>query len=133
MILLPQTTIAAAVAAQLSGVQYFQGALNSILTLQATFAYGAGGTTTKAWVQTTFDGGATWMDIANFAFTTAAGKRLFNLIRGAAVTSIATPTDGTLADNTVVNGFIGPALRVKYTTTGTYTGATNLTIWGSPG
>lgn len=128
MIILPQTTIAAAVSAQLSGVQYFLQAPNSILTLQAAFNYGAGGTNVKAWVQTTFDGGVSWADIASFAFATTAGRRLFNLGRAVAITTQATPTDGTLADNTAVNGLIGPALRVKYTTTGTYTGATNLTI-----
>ena len=32
-------------------------------------------------------------------------------------------TDGALADNTAVSGFIGDALRVKHVTTGTYTGA----------
>jgi hypothetical protein len=45
-----------------------------------------------------------------------------------AVTSIATPTDGTLADNTAVNGLLGSNLRVKLTTTGTYAGETSLVI-----
>lgn len=99
------------------------------LSLYSIFSYGSGGTTLKAWVQTSFDGGATWMDIANFAATTAAKSRLYNLI-DSAVTTIATPTDGTLADDTSVGGFLGPIYRVKYTTTGTYAGASSLYIYG---
>jgi hypothetical protein len=71
------------------------------------------------------------MDIANFAFTTAAARRAYNLT-AVAVTSIATPVDGTLADNTAVNGFLGTLFRVKYTTTGTYSGATSLRITAVP-
>jgi hypothetical protein len=97
------------------------------LSLQANFTYGSGGTTVKAWVQTTFDQGVTWTDIANFAFTTASARRLYHLTP-VAVTSIATPTDGTLADNTAVNGLLGSNLRVKLTTTGTYAGGTSLVI-----
>lgn len=97
------------------------------LSLQALFTYGSGGTTAKAWVQTTFDQGATWTDIANFAFTTATARRLYHLTP-VAVTAIATPTDGTLADNTAVNGLLGSDLRVKLTTTGTYAGDTSLVI-----
>ena len=103
-----------------------------VLAINADFAYGSGGTTVKAWVQTSLDGGVTWMDIANFAFTTAAARRAYNLTN-VAVTAIATPTDGTLADNTSVNGFLGTMFRVKYTTTGTYAGATSLKITAVPG
>jgi hypothetical protein len=80
------------------------------LSLQANFTYGSGGTTAKAWVQTTFDQGATWVDIANFAFTTSSGRRLYHL----------TPV--------AVNGLLGSNLRVKLTTTGTYAGETSLVI-----
>jgi hypothetical protein len=101
------------------------------LTLHATFAYGSGGTTAKAWVQTSLDGGVSWIDIANFAFATTAAKRAYHLT-AVAVTSIATPTDGTLADNTAVNGLLGDQFRVKLTTTGTYAGASSLTIHAIP-
>lgn len=100
------------------------------LTLYAVFAYGSGGTTAKAWVQTSIDG-TNWMDIASFAFTTSAAQRAYNLTN-VAVTSIATPTDGTLTDNTAVNGLLGAYFRVKYTTTGTYAGATSLKITAVP-
>lgn len=86
------------------------------------FVYGASGTNFKAWIQTTFDNGATWVDIANFAATTASKRRMYNLSALTAVSAIATPTSGTLADDTSVDGFIGDGLRLLLTTTGNYTG-----------
>lgn len=127
--LLPATTIAAAVAAVVTeplSLGGHEGAAR-YLGLQANFLYGSGGTTVKAWVQTSFDGGANWIDIANFAFTTAALRKVAGLTVNVAATH-ATPTDGTLADNTINNGLIGDRIRVKYTTTGTYGGATSLEI-----
>lgn len=125
---LAQTTIAGAVTGQLSGeVKGFPGA--KVIAAQATFNYGSGGTTVKAWLQTSLDGGTTWHDIANFAFTTSAGKFLHNVVAEPATPyTPAAPTDATLADNTVKNGPIGDRFRVKYTTTGTYAGATNLRV-----
>lgn len=101
------------------------------LGLHAIFTRAGGGTTAKAWIQTSFDNGTSWFDIANFAFTTATAQRLFNLTNDS-VTSIATPGDGALADNTAVNGFLGPIFRVKYSTTGTYTGASSFQIFAVP-
>jgi hypothetical protein len=121
-------SLAAAVAADVTaGVFAAPGGRVESLVLQAIITVAGGGTTAKAWVQTSFDGGATWMDIANFAFTTSTAKRAYHLTN-AAVTSIATPVDGTLADNTAVDGFHGPIYRVKLTTTGTYTGASTFVI-----
>jgi hypothetical protein len=97
------------------------------LGLLASFVRAGGGTTCKAWVQTTLDGGVTWMDIHCFAFTTTTAASAVHLT-AAAVTTPATPADGTTADNTAVNGFLGPLYRVKLTTTGTYTGASSITI-----
>jgi hypothetical protein len=123
-----------AIAGAITGQVYGPVGLNErpdSLALFCDFAYGSGGTTVKAWVQTSLDGGLSWIDIASFAFTTTAGKRAYHLT-GAAVTSIATPSDGSLSDNTAVNGLLGAQLRVKVTTTGTYAGATGLKVWASP-
>lgn len=109
----------------------FSLARTESLTLHAIITVAGGGTTAKAWVQTTLDGGLTWSDIASFAFTTSTATRAYHLTT-AAVTSIATPTDGSLADNTAVNGLIGTAIRVKLTTTGTYTGASSFVIHAIP-
>lgn len=129
-ILLAPTTIAAAVGpiattpvTKLAGMDY--------LGVMAVFLYGAGGTTVKAWIQTSFDGGTLWVDVINFAFTTAAAKFTAavstNITAGAAPVAV---TDGTAADNAVVNGVLGDRVRVKYLTTGTYTGATSLAVYG---
>ncbi len=121
-------TLAGAVTGDVaSGVFPMPGGRAESLVLYANFVRSGGGTTAKAWVQTSFDGGVTWMDIANFAFTTTTAVRAYHL-SNVAVTSIATPVDGTTADNTAVDGFLGPVLRVKLTTTGTYTGASSFTI-----
>ena len=83
------------------------------LALQANFTYTSGGTSADAYVQTSLDNGATWVDIANFHFTTASAIRAYNLTN-AAVTTQATPGDGSLTANTCVNGFLGSLYRVKY-------------------
>lgn len=98
------------------------------LNVQCIFTYGGGGTSAKVWVQTSFDGGVTWMDIANFAHTTASLNRaaVFSILGSSA---IATVTDGTLADNTLSDGFLGDQLRVKFTSTGTYNTNTTCKVY----
>lgn len=99
------------------------------LGLLAKFTYASdSATSVKAWVQTTFDGGTTWFDIANFAFTTSSLNKWCAVNANLAATH-ATPTDGTLADNSVNNGLIGTALRVKLTSVGTYGAGTSLKIY----
>lgn len=125
--------ITTAVAAQLSGTFQLRpvgGASPGMtLLLQGALIYGSGGTTADAWVQTSFDGGVNWNDIANFHFTTAAGRALFNLSSlTVKTTQITAFTDGTLTANTANDGMIGNFLRVKYTTTGTYAGNTVLRV-----
>lgn len=121
-------TLAGAVTGDVSaGVTVPRSGRVESLTLQGVITVAGGGTTAKAWVQTSLDGGSTWIDIANFAFTTSTATRVYHLT-AAAVTSIATPSDGTLADNTAVNGILGDRFRVKLTTTGTYTGASSFVI-----
>lgn len=124
-------TLAAAVTAEVHGPVAMPSGRVEALTLFASFVRAADGTTAKAWVQTSLDGGTSWADIASFAFTTTSSDRMYSLT-AAAVTAIATPTDGTLADNTSVNGFLGALYRVKLTTTGTYSGASSFKIWATP-
>lgn len=105
-----------------------QAGLPTNMALQGAFTYGSGGTSADAWVQTSLDGGASWIDVADFHFTTANGRFVFNLSSATPVTTEYTPTDGTLAANTAKDGLIGPLWRVKYTTVGTYAGSTGLRI-----
>jgi hypothetical protein len=102
------------------------------LTLQANFTYGSGGTSVDAWVQTSLDGGETWIDITNFHFTTASARKLANVNAETSVTSEYTPTDGSLSPaGAVVDGILCDALRVKYTVVGTYV-ASSLVITAVP-
>lgn len=100
----------------------------NILHLYANLTYGSGGTSADFYVQTSFDGGVTWMDIAEFGYTTASAKKIMTVISALGVLSPTTPGDGALTANTAVNGFIGDRLRVKYTTVGTYAGSTTIKI-----
>lgn len=97
------------------------------LAVQANLAYGSGGTTIDAYLQTSLDGGSTWIDIANFHFTTANARFAYNLNSQTAVTTEYTPTDGSLSANTSKDGILGPLYQVKLVSTGTYAGTT-LTI-----
>jgi hypothetical protein len=101
----------------------------TMLLMMASFENGTGGTTVKAWVQTSVDNGGHWMDVANFAFATSDVPMVLQKITtGAALTAATVPTDAALADNTVKDGILGDQIRVKVTVVGTYTGA-HLDIW----
>jgi len=92
-----------------------------LLTVESQFTYGSSGTTAKLYVQTSLDDGDSWFDIACHAFTTATAKKISAVCRAVAPASQAfAPTDGTLADDTVVNGVLGDRIRVKLVVVGTY-------------
>ena len=97
------------------------------LCVQANFTYGSGGTTLNAYLQTSLDGGVTWIDIAQFSFATASARFVYNLSSLTPVTTEYTPTDGTLSSNTAKDGILGPLFQVKLASTGTYAGS-NLRI-----
>lgn len=97
------------------------------IALQATFAYGSGGTTAKVYVQTSLDDGATWIDIACLAFATTAAVKVA-AVKAATARAVATPTDGTLADDTLLDGLIGDRVRVKVISSGTYAGASSIAV-----
>jgi len=124
--LLPSTTIAGAVANQTPGPVAQVGDARHLL-VETAFAYGAAGTTCKVWIQTRVKDG-TWRDIISHAFTTAAATKWSAIQTGIAVAAAITASDAALTDDTILDGFIGDELRVKYTTTGTYTGATSLVV-----
>lgn len=122
--LLPSTTITTAVSGSTSPVATVENAVAVSLTCQ--FGYGSGGTSAKAWVQTSVDGDV-WTDIACFAFTTTSLNKVAAVSMNIAHTH-ATATDATLGDNSIANGRLGNQFRVKYTTTGTYAGGTTLEV-----
>lgn len=127
-VLLPTTTVGAAVTGSvvsavtgLAGMKYY--------LMESIFVVSGGGTTMKVWLQTSVDGGVTWFDIMNHAFTTSTLSKVGSCGAYIGLTP-ATPTDGSLADNTATQGLLGDRVRVKYTSTGTFTGATTLTVYG---
>lgn len=110
-------------------IDRLEGALAA--SVQVRFAYGSGGTSCKAYLQTSFDQGVTWVDIACAAFTTSSATKVFNLSGLTPKTTLAAPTDGSLSDDSVVDGLLGDRLRVKVTSVGIYAGNTSLSVRAS--
>lgn len=131
--LAPLTIGAAVSATATTPVRLLHGA--RYLVAQATFLYGAGGTNATAYVQTSLDAGLSWIDLIAFQFTTSAGVKVASVTIDATTFAASAyvplvPTDGTLTANTCVQGIIGDRFRLKYVTTGTYTGTTSLAVYG---
>lgn len=102
------------------------------LDLQARLdVVGSPGTSVKAWVQTSIDGGATWLDLACFAFATSSAVKAARL-PGAALKSPAAIAEGTLADDTANDGPFGERFRIKVTSAGSYGAGTTLTLVAIP-
>lgn len=91
------------------------------LTASLRFAYGSGGTTVRAYLQTSLDGGNRWIDVACVLFETASEEKVLNL---SALTpkGLTTPSDGALTDDTVIDGILGDRVRLKVVSVGTYAG-----------
>lgn len=100
----------------------------SRLTLSARLAYGSGGTTVIAVVQTSLNQGTTWIDIARFDFATAGLEKVMNLTTNTSLTSPYTVID--LAAEGGLNNVLGDQLRAVVTSTGTYAGSTVLALRG---
>ena len=96
------------------------------LAAQLRLAYGSGGMSIKAYLQTSLDQGVTAIDVACFTFATAGAVKARNLSALTPRTADVVPTDGALADDTSVDGIIGDRLRLKIVSTGTYGGSTVL-------
>jgi hypothetical protein len=96
----------------------------SAIDAQLRFAYGSGGTTAKAFLQSSLDQGTTWFDLWCFAAATASKTRLRSLIP---VAGEVTPSDGALADDTIAAGIVlGDRFRLKLVSAGIYAGNTLL-------
>ncbi|MBP6818342.1 MAG: hypothetical protein KBC46_03460 [Ferrovibrio sp.] len=90
------------------------------------FAGGAGGTSVKAYIQTSLDQGTSWIDLYSFAALTSAKRTAVSLRPGGA---IITPSDGALADDSLAAGIVlGPELRTKLIVAGNFTGSPLLVV-----
>ncbi len=98
------------------------------LAIEANFTYGSGGTDLKVWIQTSLDGGEEWIDIVCFRFLTTSKRVVANVNSQTPITTVYTPTDGSLANDSVKDGILGDRLRIKKTSTGTYAGGTTLAV-----
>jgi hypothetical protein len=96
------------------------------LLTQLRFVWGSGGTTCRAYVQSSADNGDTPIDIACALFGVASENAVFNFSALTPKTTQVVPTDAALADDTAVDGAIGDRVRIKIVTTGTYAGSTQL-------
>lgn len=116
----------------------FAGAISTALTAQAQtaitdlegalaativvrLAYGSGGTSIAAVVQTSVDGGTNWLDVARLEFATASATKYANL---SGLTAKANTSYSALSAEGVNDGILGPRFRAVLTTVGTYADTT---------
>src|SRR5215469_3518469 len=141
MNLLPATAITAAISTPVVTPWVPLNGTPRNLTIQANFAYGSGGTSVDAYIQTSLDGKQTATDIANFHFTTSSQRFACNISTtspaGTPLGSSTAPdkqtpnlalTDGSMSNNTAQDGILGPYVRVKYKSSGTYAGGSTLQV-----
>lgn len=96
----------------------FEGLL--ALAAQMRLAYGTGGNSIKAYLQTSLDQGTTPIDIACVVFGLAGEVQALNFSALTPKLTQVTPTDGALADDTAIDGILGDRFRLKAITTGSY-------------
>lgn len=140
MNLLPATTITAAISTALTTPWVPLNGTPRNLAIQANFVYGSGGTSVDVYVQTSLDGKTTATDIAHFQFTTASSRVGCNIttasplgtaLSGSVAPDAQTPvtlTDAGMAANKAQDGLLGPYVRVKYQSAGTYAGGTTVQV-----
>jgi len=88
-------------------------------TIQVGAAIGTAGAKIQVYVQTSLDQGETAVDIACVTFIADGTPKILNFSTDGAVTEHV-PSDGTMSDDTMINGILGDRLRMKIVTTGTY-------------
>jgi hypothetical protein len=132
--LLTEKSITTALTDYLGPEVFVPNGIQSIVA-QGNFVYGSGGTSLDAYLQTTVDNGETWIDIANWNFTTSSARVIHVIGMAYPQVEAYTALDGSIAANTIKDGILGSLLRVKLTTTGTYAATTieiaaRFVLWG---
>jgi hypothetical protein len=114
----------------IEGPEYSVPPEGKVLSVESIFVRAAGGTTLDVYLQTSLDGGTTWFDIANHTFATTTASKLSAVSRLIAPASQgATPGDGALSANTILQGILGDRIRVKIVDVGAYTGASTIDVY----
>lgn len=96
------------------------------VTFEAEVVGWTGGSSIQGLIQTSLDGGTTWLDVANFYFT-GAGKKFATMSgtaetpSGSAVSTYSALTSSSDGKNV---GLIGPQYRGVVTTVGTFSNTT---------
>ena len=87
---------------------------------------GGGGPSVSAWIQTTLDAGATWMDIGAFNFASTGTQ----VTSGASTGDVVVPSDGDLPAGTYISGVLGDRIRMQWSSSGSFfaTAASNLIL-----
>jgi hypothetical protein len=127
--LLPATTITTAVTGVTSTPVQVKDTPPENVVIQCNITGGTGGSTLDVWIQTSVDGGTTWQDLANCHIVNTPVRQLWNVSALTAATSPVASADGQIAANTATSqGLLGSRYRVKYTSTGTYSGGTTIQV-----
>jgi hypothetical protein len=87
---------------------------------EVSLSYDTGGTSIRAYLQTSVDGGASAVDIACKAFATVGATVAWNFSAMTPHLTQLVPTDGALADDTAIDGILGDRVRLKLVVVGTY-------------
>lgn len=95
---------------------------------QVNFVRSSGGTTLDVYVQTSLDDEATWCDVANFSLATTSVRKVSAVKTSTALAANVTPTDGSIASNTILSGLVGPKFRLKYVVVGSYVGTVRVDV-----
>lgn len=95
------------------------------VTIRGQLAYGSGGSSFKAWVQTSLDNGENWQDVCCFAGTTASFVKEFNISGLTPVTTAYTPTQAAMSDDSAKDGIVGSQWRCVISTSGAAYANTN--------
>ena len=96
------------------------------ITLSARLAYGSGGTSCYALVETSLDQGVTWVQIARFDFTTSGLQKVMTV--SGLTPRLAAASAGSLSADTALDGTLGDRLRATVVSTGTYAGSTVVSV-----
>ena len=96
------------------------------VTLSARLAYGSGGTSCYALVETSLDQGVTWVQIARFDFTTSGLQKVVTV--SGLTPRLAAASAGSLSADTALDGTLGDRLRATVVSTGTYAGSTVVSV-----